>query len=346
MSSTPQKLPSGSWRCIAYLGKNADGKRIRKSFTAAKKSEARRLADEAEDAAARAAPTKLDGTDTFGEGIDKLLQLRGSVLSPTTVAAYKKIKRNYLLQLLPMRICDLTDVTIQAAVTAEAEKHAAKTVVNAYGALAAVLALYRPKYAPNVILPQIMQQEIVIPDQATVNALIDAADARGDKDLALAIMLGAQLGLRRSEICALTLSDVAGGVVRINKAVVIDADRKWQIKPPKTKAGTRTLSQTEPIRQRIEQLHGAPGDPVIRLTPDVITKRFGRLQQALKIKSFRFHDLRHFNCSVMLSLGIPMIYITSRLGHASDAMVRRVYGHLMGDKLQDVNAQMSAFFGP
>jgi integrase len=46
----------------------------------------------------------------------------------------------------------------------------------------------------------------------------------------------------------------------------------------------------------------------------------------------------------MISLGIPTMYITRRLGHSSDDMVKRVYGHIIADKQDDVNRQMSEFF--
>jgi integrase len=46
----------------------------------------------------------------------------------------------------------------------------------------------------------------------------------------------------------------------------------------------------------------------------------------------------------MISLGIPTMYITRRLGHSSDDMVKRVYGHLIHDKQEDINRQMTEYF--
>ena len=40
MPSTPRRLPSGSWNCYAYLGKDAEGKRIQRSVTRPTKAEA------------------------------------------------------------------------------------------------------------------------------------------------------------------------------------------------------------------------------------------------------------------------------------------------------------------
>ena len=42
--ATAKKLPSGKWRCLAYIGKDENGKRQYKSFTADSKKEAEFLA--------------------------------------------------------------------------------------------------------------------------------------------------------------------------------------------------------------------------------------------------------------------------------------------------------------
>ena len=42
--ATAKKLPSGSWRCLIYTGKDENGKRQYKSFTADSKKEAEFLA--------------------------------------------------------------------------------------------------------------------------------------------------------------------------------------------------------------------------------------------------------------------------------------------------------------
>ena len=346
MSSTPTKLPSGSWRCIAYLGKDKSGKRIRKSFTAAKKSEARRLADEAEDAAAnQTAADELDATTTLGDAVDRYITLKEAVLSPSTVTGYKRIRKNSFAVLMGVRLCDITPAKLQQAISLEAVSHSPKTVRNAHGLISAVLRLYLPDFRAEARLPAKKSDEVVIPELATIQQLIDAADARKDADLALAIMLAAQLGLRRSEICALTFGDISGGYVRITKAMVIDGDHVWHIKQPKSKAGTRTVALTVPLQQRIGAMTGEPGARLISASPDIISRRFERLQTICGVSpTFRFHDLRHYNASVMISLGVPSMYITRRLGHSSDEMVKRVYGHIMAQKQENINAQMSAFF--
>ena len=60
---------------------------------------------------------------------------------------------------------------------------------------------------------------------------------------------------------------------------------------------------------------------------------------------FRFHDLRHYNVSVMLSMGIPTNYIIERTGHNTENMVKTVYGHTMSEKQKEIAEQLDNFFG-
>ena len=80
---------------------------------------------------------------------------------------------------------------------------------------------------------------------------------------------------------------------------------------------------------------------MVSLTPNAITERYERLTKRLGIPG-RFHDLRHYHASVMLREGVPEKYIVADMGHASFDMVRRVYGHVMAEKQQEINTMMNA----
>ena len=84
---------------------------------------------------------------------------------------------------------------------------------------------------------------------------------------------------------------------------------------------------------------------VFSLTPDHITDRFERLQRkCFGEVRYRFHDLRHYNASVMLALGVPNKYAMERMGHATDNMLKAVYQHTMKDKQQEIAQQLNHFF--
>lgn len=354
MPSTPEKLKSGNWRCIAYLGKNADGKRVRKSFTAETAKKARQLAVQAESdydtTGIRPGETAPENGDmTLGEAISKYIDLRASVLSPATVRGYESIRRNRLQSIIDKSVYALTKDDIQGAISAEAEIRAPKTVRNAHGLLSAALRIYRPDLSAKTILPKKKAEEISIPTKEEVEALVKAAEERGDNDLRLAILLGSQLGFRRSEICALTFGDLTqtedGYIVRVSKAMVTNPKGGWIIKPPKTTAGYRSLPTTAAITEGISALDQSDKTArIIQLNPNQISRRFRVIQTKYGIGVYRFHDLRHYNASVMIAMGIPTLYITRRLGHQGDTMLKRIYGHLLQNKQEDVNSRLNEFF--
>lgn len=343
MPAKPVKLPSGNWRCVAILGRTPDGKQIRKSFTDKNKRTAWQRACECE-ALHRDQLVTEDSQLPLGDAIDNYIALKEPVLSPTTIAGYRVLRRTCLQGIISLRLCDLTSTIVQQEISREAAVKSPKTLRNAHGLLTSVLKQFHPQLRLEVRLPQRKKEEIQIPSLKHIETVIAAADDGGDRELALAVMIGAQLGLRRSEMCALTFADLRDGSVRVEKAMVLDKDNVWRIKQPKSTAGYRTIPLTAQVAARLSELSGAPADRILQSNPNAITHRFERLQKSLGLQNFRFHDLRHYNASVMISLGIPTMYITRRLGHSSDDMVKRVYGHIIADKQDDVNRQMSEFF--
>lgn len=147
-----KKLPSGSWRVLVYTGTDANGKRRYKSFTAATKREAEYLA--AEFIANKKRPA---GRMTVGEAIDRYIDSKDGVLSPTTVNEYRKMRKNYLQEIMKIQLDRLTQEDIQRAVTEEAGRHSAKTVINAHGLLASALKMQLPKDWRKILL-DVMRQ--------------------------------------------------------------------------------------------------------------------------------------------------------------------------------------------
>lgn len=168
-------------------------------------------------------------------------------------------------------------------------------------------------------------------------------------ELETAILFAATLGLRRSEICALTWDDInfEAETVRIDKAVVLDHEKEWVGKGTKTYSSTRTLDLSSILIEHLAKLP-RKGDRILSVNPDALTNRFCRLRSQCGF-SFRFHDLRHYNASVMLAEGIPDKYAMGQLGHATPNMLQNVYQHLMQGKKSEtaitLNNYMDAAFG-
>jgi integrase len=54
-----------------------------------------------------------------------------------------------------------------------------------------------------------------------------------------------------------------------------------------------------------------------------------------------FHTLRHSCATWLLHVGVDVVTVARRLGHADPGLVPRVYGHATKDSDRDAAAQMS-----
>lgn len=340
MPSTPKKLPSGNWRCLAYLGKDADGKLIRKSVTRPSRAEARAAAVAME--AERPEPAS-ESDLTVKQAVRAYLDSRVNIHSPSTRRSNELIYSSKLGGISDAQIRTLTSADLQEHINNLSQSYSPKTIRNIYGLISAAIRYVSPDKRLSVNLPKPEAFEIQIPTLGQIQAMQSVADERGDNELYLAIMLASQLGLREGEICALTFADVADGNVHVTKSRVRTPEGVLETKPPKSRSGVRTLPQTPQVAEALSRFHGAPDDLIIPVAPDAISARFGKVRAKLGY-TFRFHDLRHYNASLMISMGVPIFYIVRRMGHEDDKMVKRVYGHMMEHKQEEINEKMADFF--
>ena len=68
--------------------------------------------------------------------------------------------------------------------------------------------------------------------------------------------------------------------------------------------------------------------------PNLLTFRWGKLLDDLKITRVRLHDARHSCATLMHLRGVPIAVIAAWLGHASAAFTMSVYAHSQDDALK------------
>jgi integrase len=59
-------------------------------------------------------------------------------------------------------------------------------------------------------------------------------------------------------------------------------------------------------------------------------KQYSDVLKAANLPHIRFHDLRHIAASIMLNHGIPLLTVSSILGHAQPSTTLNMYGHQFG----------------
>jgi integrase len=73
--------------------------------------------------------------------------------------------------------------------------------------------------------------------------------------------------------------------------------------------------------------------------PRNILRLFKNLIKDAGLPEIRFHDLRHTAASLMLQIGIPLLIVSKRLGHAKPSITLDIYGHFM-PSLQEKAAEI------
>lgn len=304
-----KKLKSGSWNVRVTI----QGKQY--SFTDPDKKTALRMAAAFADNCREAVdnPPLIDA-------IRKYIDDRQETCSPATLRGYRSIEKTLQANfpaLCQKRLVAVTDKDIQAVIN----RMGKKTAKNYLG-------LIQPAAGRkfNVSLPSGRQKEMRVPSDLEVLGLLEIFK---DTEVEIPIMLGAYGGLRRGEICALTMQDFDGDYVSISKDKVMDEHGSWIVKPPKTETSNRTVLLPHDIVALIRRK-----GYVTALDPHQLSLKFQKRQMSLGVEPpYCFHSLRHYNASYLHAHGIPDAYIMARGGWATPAVMQRVYRHAMEDKV-------------
>ena len=327
----PIELPSGNWRCQIMVG----GKRVDVVESDPETAHAKALAIKAGLMEQDKPPAEM----TVGDAIDRYIESKDAVLSPSTIRGYKSMRKTALLEIEREPLKRLTQERVQRFVNALAKDHSPKYVANAHGLLSAAVAMYRPNMVLHTTFPQKEKKEIRIPTIEDIQLI--AEKSKGTR-FELPFLLAVWMGLRTSEIRGLTWDCIEGDVLHIKQALV-RGETQMELKKTKTYSGDRKIKIPPYIMSLINRTP-KKGDFIITYGPSSLYKRFSYICKKNGLPHYRFHDLRHVHASVMLALGVPDKYAMERMGHATTNMLKNVYQHTMKDKSEQVADMVDDYF--
>ncbi len=363
--SIRQRSPD-SWEIPVFLGRDANGKRIRKTETVkGKKADAdRRLREILAEVDKGVTPTKT--RYKVGEWLDRWLdEKQAEGLREKTIDRYEGIIRLHLKpaignvpleKLRPIQIRDLELDLTKEKLTENGETKegmdpiGVEQVRNVLGAAlehAFMMELIGRNPAALVKPPKCPRKEAFVPDKAQVRALISEAQQSGHH-LRAVIHLAAYTGLRRGELCGLNWKNVKlnARYLSVVQSLVVTA-HGVKMEPPKTRKGRRdieldpeaveVLRKHRNAQRRLAKSLGIEPPEMVfpkrDLTdwcrPTVMARVVSRWAKRAGCRKLTLHSLRHFHASMLLQSGLNPSVVAERLGHSNPAITLAIYAHCL-----------------
>lgn len=292
--------------------------------------------------------SKITVKDFMNQWLDLYVK---NQLSPTTVQHYVDQTEKYIipqfghLYLQQLRNIDIQKwiFSLQEASPLTGKPLSPKTIKNIMLNLSAamkkavMLELIPKNPCDNITMPKLQKFQPDVYSMEEVEKMLNCAK---NTDLYLPLMIEICIGLRRGELLALKWHhiDFDNGYLSVEENLVT-VENERITKAPKTKSGRRSIQipQTliDLLKDTKEQRRARANDYIIcqpdgsPYKSDSFSMKFRRFLKANDLKHIRFHDLRHINATIMLSLGISPKVAQERLGHSSYQITMDIYSHVL-----------------
>jgi integrase len=176
----------------------------------------------------------------------------------------------------------------------------------------------------------------------------------------ITFLLAIYTGMRRGEILGLKWSDIDFDkkVIHVNRSLAYVPNKGYILTTLKTKNSKRQIpisdnvvkellihkAKQEEWKKRLGKAY-EDNDLVIctemgtMQDPRNILRVMRRLCKSSGVTAIRFHDIRHTHASILISSGVDIVKVSSRLGHANPKITLEIYAHLLPN-IQDNVAEI------
>lgn len=259
---------------------------------------------------------------SFLDFANEYIDSKEKVLSASTIRGYKATLRGIPESFTGLPFYEIEQHDITKVINDMMDKAKPKTIYNRHGLIVSVLKEFRPSFVVRTKLPRKEQKDIYTPGEAEVKALFDYIENTPKANKYYVPLCLAVMGLRRSEIGALTVEDLSkDNMITINKAKVINSDKKWVIQPyTKTEKGNRII----PVPAKLAKAIRRQGF-VFNGDLNSFYKRIVNIEKRLGLRPFGIHRLRSYFASKAHALGMPDSVILSLGGWKSDYVMKSIY---------------------
>lgn len=336
------KQPGGRWQARYY---DAAGKQHARRFD--RKIDGQRWLDE--QTAALVAGTHVDprtARQTVDQWCDTWLEGYGS-RAPGTVRQAKVHLRLIRQAFGPMQLTAVRPSTVKAwTARLAAEGYEPSYVYATYRRLAQVMGdavadgILPRSPCSRKTAPKSGEQRPYVASTAQIWALYEAFP----EGLRPAILLGAFAGLRVAEAAALRVSDVDFMRGIVHPAI------QYPDKPLKSETSRTSVPIPPELALMLSAEVARTGAEVLvtneimrSATPWAIERAMREVRSSIEglPEGFRFHDCRHYFASLLISAGLDVKVVQTRLRHASAMTTLNTYGHMWPDKDESSRAAVA-----
>ena len=285
-------------------------------------------------------------------------------LSPKTYERYKSMLKSrilpylgnmYLDKIQPMQLMYLYQELSECTYIRKSNtyKLSSKTILEHHRLIHSMLqqAVYWQMVSYNaasrVRPPKAKKPNINFYDDAQTIALIKALEGEELK-FRVIILLTIFTGLRRGEVLGLEWKDIdfKNSSVRVRQASQYVSSIGIYTKDPKTETSNRVISIPDSITKLLKQYKRKQLEYRLKLGskwiatdrvfvqfdgkpmhPDTITKWFRQFLEEKNLPHITFHGLRHTHATLLISQGLDVRTVSSRLGHAQTSTTLNIYAH-------------------
>lgn len=329
-----RQLPSGSW----FVRVQVDGKPI--SITKPTKREAE---SEAAALKSKAKHYTASSDKTLTEAIDDYISSRENVLSPSTIAGYRKIQKLRFKNAMNKKISDISPEKWQGYINSESKLICAKTLKNSWGFISSVIT-ESTGIKISVRLPQVITHEASYLSSSDLKAFLEAA--RGNR-YEIAILLGLS-GLRRSEIMGLRWEDIdlENNCIYVRGAAVTDVNNNLVHKQEnKNSSSRRQVPFILPQLREAIKAADQSTQYVVNCYPNTINVTVQRICKKAGIPKCTCHGLRKSFASFMLvDLNLPEDVVMKAGGWSDPQTMRKIYTQVSKENLNKAGTQYEEFF--
>lgn len=214
--------------------------------------------------------------------------------------------------------------------------------------------------------PKAEKLEAVLYSREIISALIEAL-AKEDEQFQLIVLMSILTGERQGEVLGLDWDSysIAENSFYIHQSAQYLRKLGTYIHPkPKNESSKRTpllpavmrplLEKAKRQFDEIKRLAGDSWNPHNLvfydefgkpINPNRISTRFNEFLKKNHLPHMRFHDLRHFNLTLLLANNVPIPTITAHSGHARASTLLDFYGHAMKQNQQQIPQVIGAELG-